>query len=162
LSIAISGNNTRAQSLADDLARRYPGDTLLNTNFLPTIRAQIALNRHDPANAVDLLESASQYELSDQWWGFLGPIYVRGEAYLMARRGAEAAAEFQKIIDHRGITANSPAGALAHLQLGRAFALMGDNNKARTEYQNFLMLWKDADLEIPALKQAKAEYAKLQ
>ena len=161
LSLAISGNNTRAQFLADDLARRYPDDTLVNSNFLPAIRAQIALNRHDPANAIEILEPASPYELSDHLWGFLGPVYVRGEAYLMAHRGTEAAAEFQRIIDHRGVVANSPAGALAHLQLGRAFALTGDKSKARTAYLDFLTLWKDADPEIPVLKQAKAEYAEL-
>jgi len=161
LSLAIRGDNSRAQSLADDLARHYPSDTLVQFNFLPAIRAQIALNRHDPTNAINLLEPASPYELSDQWEGLFGPIYVRGEAYLMAHRGAEAAAEFQKIIDHRGAVANSPAGALAYLQLGRAYALMGDNAKAKAEYREFLTLWKDADADIPVLQQAKAENAKL-
>jgi eukaryotic-like serine/threonine-protein kinase len=99
--------------------------------------------------------------VSGIWWGFLGPIYVRGEAYLMAHRGTEAAAEFQKIIDHRGIVANSPSGALTHLQFGRSYALLGDKNKAKTAYQDFLTLWEDVDPDIPVLKQAKAEYAKL-
>src|SRR5262249_12224260 len=131
-------------------------------NYLPVIRAQIALNRRDPAQAIDLLQSTTPYELSDAWWRILGPIYVRGEAYLLAHRGAEAAAEFQKLVDHRGLVGNSPTGALAHLQLGRAYALMGDNTRAKTQYQEFLTLWKDADPDIPIYEQAKAEYAKLQ
>lgn len=162
LSLAISGDNLRAQSLADDLARRYPSDTLLQSSFIPAIRAQIALNHRDANGAIELLEAASPYEFSDEWWGFLGPIYVRGEAYLMAHRGLEAAGEFQKIIDHRGLVANSPTGALARLQLGRAYALMGDKDKARKAYREFLTLWKDADPEIPVLRQAKAEYGSLQ
>ena len=162
LSLAISGDNVRAQSLADDLARSYSSDTLVQSCFIPTIRAQIALNRHDAAGAIELLDAASPYELSNAWWGFLGPIYVRGEAYLMARRGAEAAAEFQKIIDHRGVVANSPTGALAHLELGRAYRLMGDKDQAGKKYREFLTLWKDADPEIPVLREAKAEYGNLQ
>ena len=162
LSFAISGDNERAQSLADDLARRYPSDSLVQSSFIPTIRAQIALNRHDAAGAIELLEAASPYELSDDWGGFLAPIYVRGQAYLLARRGAEAAAEFQKIIDHRGVVANSPDGAIAHLELGRAYRLMGDKDKAGKEYREFLTLWKDADPEIPVMREAKAEYGNLQ
>jgi DNA-binding winged helix-turn-helix (wHTH) protein/tetratricopeptide (TPR) repeat protein len=161
LSAALNGESDRAQSLADDLARRYPDDTLVHFNFLPAIRAQIALNHHNPSKALDLLQSAGPYELSDTWWGFLGPIYVRGKAYLMAHKGTEAVREFQKILDHRGMVANCPIGALAHLQLGRAYALMGDNMKARAEYRDFFTLWKDADPDIPIFTRAKAEYAKL-
>lgn len=161
LSFAIAGDTASAQALADDLARRYPDDTLVNFNFLPTIRAQIALNRNDPSKAIDLLESARPYELSDVSWGFLGPVYVRGEAYLMAHQGAEASSEFQKILDHRGIVGNFPTGALAHLQLGRAYAVMGENVKAKTAYQDFFTLLKDADPDIPILQQAKAEYSRL-
>ena len=95
-------------------------------------------------------------------WNGLYPVYVRGEAYLAAHQGSEAAAEFQRILDHRGIVWNSPIGALAHLQLGRAYAMQGDTTKAKAAYQDFLTLWKDADPYIPILKQAKAEYAKLQ
>ena len=91
----------------------------------------------------------------------LYPIYVRGEAYLGAHRGTEAAAEFQKILDHRGIVTNEPIGALAHLQIGRAYAMQGDTAKAKLAYQDFLTLWKDADPDIPTLKQAKEEYPKL-
>ena len=161
LSFAIDGDSSRAQYLADDLAARYPRDTLVQLNFLPTIRAQIALNHHDPSKAIDLLDSTGPYELSGTWWGLLGPVYVRGEAYLMSRKGNEAAAEFQKIPDHRGIVVNSPIGALAHLQLGRAYLLAGENVKAKAAYQEFLTLWKDADPDIPIFAQAKAEYAKL-
>ena len=96
------------------------------------------------------------------FFGALYPVYVRGEAYLAAHHGAEAATEFQKILDHRGIVVSDPIGALAHLQLGRAFALSGDKIKAKTAYQDFLTLWKDADPDIPILKQARTEYAKLQ
>lgn len=161
LSFALAGDPSRAQLLADDLARSYPNDTLVQFNFLPTIRAQIALDRHDPSRAIELLQSAAPYELSDVLAGFLGPVYVRGEAYLMAHKGVEAAGEFQKILDHRGVVANSPSGALAYLQLGRADVLSGDNNKAKTAYQHFLDLWKDADPDLPVFQQARAEYARL-
>ena len=161
LTCALSGDSHRAQTLADDLSRRYSDDTLVQFNFLPTIRAQIALNHSDPSKAIEILQSAGPYELSPVWWDFLGPVYVRGEAYLMAHRGAEAAAEFQKVIDHRGLVVNNPTGALAHVQLGRAYAVMGDSSKAKSEYREFLTLWKDADPDIPFLKQARAEYEKL-
>lgn len=160
-SLALAGDVSRAQSLADNLARSYPDDTLVRFNYLPVIRAQIALSRRDPAQAIELLQSATPYELSDAWWRILGPVYVRGEAFLMARRGAEAAAEFHKFIEHRGLTANSPTAMLAHLQLGRAYALMGDNASAKAQYREFLSLWKDADPDVPVLKQARAEYAEL-
>jgi tetratricopeptide (TPR) repeat protein len=120
-----------------------------------------------PQQALNDLELAAPYELGLPAIGFynwpnLYPVYVRGEAYLAARKGSEAAAEFQKILDHRGIVSNGPIGALAHLQLGRAYAMQGDTAKSRAAYQDFLTLWKDADPDIPILKQAKAEYAKLQ
>lgn len=162
LNFAFAGDTTRAQLLADDLAKRYPSDTLVQFNLLPPIRAQIALSRHDPSKAIELLQPAAPYELSNHlWWGFLSPVYVRGEAYLMANKGHEAANEFQKILDHRGIVDNSPTGALAYLQLGRAYALSGQNAKAKNAYQEFLTLWKDADDDIPVLRQARAEYARL-
>jgi predicted Zn-dependent protease len=120
----------------------------------------------DPQQALNDLELAAPYELglpaiAFYNWPNLYPIYVRGEAYLAANRGSDAAAEFQKILDHRGIVLNEPIGALAHLQLGRAYALQGDTAKAHAAYQDFLTLWKDADPDIPILKQAKAEYAAL-
>jgi eukaryotic-like serine/threonine-protein kinase len=143
-------------------SRRYPDDTLVKFTIPPAICAQIELNRNNPSKAIELLQTAAPYELSDAFlWGFLGPVYVRGEAYLMAHKGIEAAGEFQKILDHRGIVVNSPIGALAHLQLGRAYALMGESTKAKTVYQELFTLWKDADPDIPVLKQAEAEYAKV-
>jgi len=125
------------------------------------------LNRSHSQPALDTLEVTAPYELGLPALGFynwpnLYPVYVRGEAYLAAHRGSEAAKEFQKILDHRGIVLNEPIGALAHLQLGRAYAMAGDTAKARVAYQDFLTLWKDADPDIPILKEAKVEYAKLQ
>ena len=124
------------------------------------------MNHREPSKAIELLEVAAPYELGqigDSSVGFSGslPIYVRGVVYPAARRGGEAVREFQKILDHRGIVVSDPMGALAPVQLGRAFALSGDQNKAKAAYQDFLALWKDADPGIPILRRAKAEYAKL-
>jgi len=164
--LALALARDSAQALADDLAKRFPEDTVVQFNYLPTTRAQLAVSKNDAAKAVEILQTATPYELGAPAEDFIFmsmyPVYVRGEAYLAAQQGAEAAAEFQKILDHRGIVVNSPIGALAHLQIGRAYALQGDAAKARTAYQDFLTLWKDADPDIPILKQAKAEYAKLQ
>jgi eukaryotic-like serine/threonine-protein kinase len=167
LALALAGDSTRSQKLADDMDRRSPEDTIVQLSYLPVLRAIHALNRGKPSKAIELLQAAAPYELGylGDTIGFAGslyPIYVRGEAYLAAKRGAEAAAEFQKILDHRGIVATDPIGALAHLQSGRAFVLSGDKAKAQTAYQDFLTLWKDADPDIPIYRQAKAEYAKLQ
>ena len=167
LAVVYAGDTNWAQALADDLAKKYPEDTIVQFNYLPTVRAKIALDHSNPQQAVDILRAAASYELGLPALGFynwpnLYPVYVRGEAYLAAHRGSEAAAEFQKILDHRGIVLNEPIGALAHLQLGRAYVMSGDTAKARAAYQDFLTLWKDADPDIPILKQAKAEYAKLQ
>ena len=157
-----SQGEARLEQPADDLAKRFPEDTLVEFNYLPTLRAQIAIAHHDPAKAIEFLQAAAPYELGSTG-GFLAlyPIYVRGEAYLLLHQGSQAAAEFQKILDHRGIVWNEPIGALAHLQLGRAYAMAGDTAKARVAYKDFLTLWKDADADIPIRKQAKAEYAKL-
>jgi eukaryotic-like serine/threonine-protein kinase len=162
--LAMGGNPSDAQTFADDLSRRFPEDTLVVSNYLPTLSGLLALNHGKPERAIELLQTAIPYELgqSESGVGNLYPAYVRGEAYLAAHRGAEAAAEFQKIIDHRGIVIFDPEGAMAYLQLGRAQALSGDKSKARSAYQDFLTLWKDADPDIPVLKEAKAEYAKLQ
>jgi DNA-binding winged helix-turn-helix (wHTH) protein len=169
--LALSGETSRSQTLTDDLSRRFPEDTIARFTYLPTLRALLALNRHEPANAVELLQTAipyeggvvieggSEYLLGE---GTFYPVYVRGVAYLAARRGHEAAAEFQKILDHAGIVLCDPVGALAHLQLGRANALAGDKTNARSGYQNFLSLWKEADPDLGILRQAKAEYARLQ
>ena len=162
LALIFAGDNRAGQTLAAGLAKRFPDDTILNFNYLPTIRAKLALSSNDPSKALSLLQSATPYELGDVWTGFLGAIYVRGEAYLAAHQATAAVVEFQKLIDHRGIVADNPIGALAHLQLGRAYVISGDTVKAKSEYKEFLQLWKDADADLPILKQAKAEYAKLQ
>jgi eukaryotic-like serine/threonine-protein kinase len=166
--LAVAGDSSRSQTLTDDLANRFPENTRLVFAYLPTLRALLALNHREPSKAVELLQTASPYELgtvvfaSSMRLGPLYPAYVRGEAYLAARQGREAAVEFQKILDHRGIVVSDPIGALAHLQIGRAYAMQGDTAKAKAAYQDFLTLWKDADPDIPILKQAKVEYAKLQ
>jgi eukaryotic-like serine/threonine-protein kinase len=166
LALAFVGDDKRAQALIDDLGKRFREDTLVQFNFLPTLRAELAVKRGKPSEALESLRAATPYELgqttaSTYGWTALYPVYVRGEAYLLVHQGAEAASEFQKIIDRRGIVVSDPIGALAHLQLGRAFALLGEKAKARTAYQDFLELWKDADADIPILRQAKAEHAKL-
>ena len=162
LALALTGDAGRSERLADDLNKRFPEHTIVQFNYLPTLRSQIALNRNDAAKAIEVLLAATRYELGDVGLGSLYPVYVRGQAYLAAHESSKAVIEFQKIIDHRGIVLNSPIGALAHLQLGRAYAMQGDTVKAKAAYQDFLTLWKDADPDIPILKQAKAEYAKLQ
>jgi len=167
LILAQSGDAGHAQKMSDDLARRYPLDTLIDGYWLPTIRAAIELDHNNPAEAIHLLQGAASYELgavlfTADWAAPLHPAYVRGEAYLRLHRGKEAAAEYQKFIDHWGAVRNFPLGALARLGLARAYAMQGDSAKAHTAYQGFLTLWKDADPDIPILKQAKAEYAKLQ
>ncbi|HEV2386247.1 MAG TPA: protein kinase [Candidatus Acidoferrales bacterium] len=167
LALAYAGDDRRARALADDLGKRFPEDTIVQFNYLPTLRAKLALSRGDVPAAVGDLSAASPYELgettfSTSSWTALYPVFVRGEAYLAARKGQQAAAEFQKILDHRGIVLNEPIGALAHLQIGRAYAIQGDKAKARAAYQDFLALWRGADPGIPVLEQAKAEYAKLE
>jgi eukaryotic-like serine/threonine-protein kinase len=169
--LAVAGESSRSQALTDDLSRRFPEDTKVSFTFTPTLRALLALNRNDPSKAVELLQTAIPYESGIQSSGgsefLLGasnlyPAYIRGEAYLALHQGVEAAVEFQKLLDHPGIVVVDPIGALAHLQLGRAYVLAADKDKARTAYKDFLILWKDADPDIPVLKEAKAEYAKLQ
>jgi pentatricopeptide repeat protein len=167
LALAYAGDTKRAQDLTEDLNKRFPEATIVQFNYLPTLRARLAVNRGNASDALETLRAAVPYELgrttfSNYSWNGLYPVYVRGEAYLDAHQGSEAAAEFQKILDHRGIVWNSPIGALAHLQIGRAYAMAGDTNKARAAYNDFLALWKEANSDIPILKQAKAEYAKLQ
>ena len=136
-------------------------DTTVGFTYMPTLRALLALNHSEPSKAIGLIQTAIPYELGELG-SILYPAYVRGEAYLAAHQGREAAVEFQKILDHRGIVVSDPIGALANLQLGRAYAISGDTTKAKVAYKNFLALWKDADPDIPILKQAHAEYAKLQ
>ena len=160
LALARAGEVSRAQSIADDLSKRFPSDTLINSFWVPTIRAAIELNRGDAGRAFQLLEATSDYELAPATYLF--SIYLRGEVFLKTGRGKDAATEFQKILNNPGIMDNFVLGALAHLGLARAYALAGDTAQARTAYKDFLTLWKDADPDIPILKQAKAEYAKLQ
>src|SRR5215468_2226581 len=167
LAFAYAGDDARAKALANDLDKSYPEDTIVQFNYLPTVRGRLALNRGDASTAIASLGVAVPYELGgtraiDPKWTAMFPVFVRGEAYLAAHKGSEAAAEFQKIHDHRGLVLNQPIGALAHLGLGRAYLLQGDIPKARAAYQDFLALWKNADPDIPILMQAKAEYAKLQ
>ena len=155
---ALAGDSTRAESLAAELIKERPSDTLAKVYVLPTIRSAVELNHNNPGKAVEILQPVLAYDLANFR---LLSAYERGQAYLMLKQGNEAAAEFQKLLDHPGVVLNSVLGALAHLQLGRAYAIAGDNSKARAVYQDFFALWKDADPDIPILKQAKAEYAKL-
>ena len=159
LALAFEGDTSRSETLGDELGKLFPEDTSVQYNYLPTLHAQLAISRNDPAKAIETLQATAPYELSGA--GGLYPVYVRGRAYLAAHQGSEAEAEFQKILNHRGIVLNSPIGALAHLQIGRAYALQGDTAKAKAAYQDFLTLWKDADPDIPIFIAAKAEYAKL-
>jgi serine/threonine protein kinase/tetratricopeptide (TPR) repeat protein len=166
LALARAGDAARAQAIADDLNRRFPVNTVVQAVWLPAIRAQVELSRGNAAKAVELLQSATPYELGEGIGSLnfvcILPAYVRGEAYLGAKQASAAASEFQKIIDHRGLVSNCWTGALAHLGLARAYALSAEIAKARTNYQDFLALWKDADPSLPILQQAKSEYAKLQ
>ena len=168
VALAIAGDMARSQSLAADLATRYPEDTSVQTSYLPTLRALASVHAGRPSEAIGLLQAARPYETADPaisfvaFFGALYPVYVRGEAFLSARQGAEAAAEFQKILDHRGLLLADPLGARARLELGRAWALAGDRAKAKAAYEDFLALWKDADSGVPILRQANAEYANLQ
>jgi tetratricopeptide (TPR) repeat protein len=166
LALASAGDTARAEKLAAELEKTSPLDAGVQRYWLPTIRAGIALERKDPNRAIELLKVAIPIELGFPTNGTISlslcPVYLRGEAYLMLHDGNRAAAEFQKFIDHRGLVANFPWAALARLGLARAYAAQGNTTKARTAYQDFLSLWKDADPDVPILNQAKAEYAKLQ
>ena len=167
LALAFSGETSQVQVISDDLEKRFPEDTSVRFNYLPVLRALIALNQSEPATAIQLLQKAAPNELGlphsglEGSYGTLYPIYVRGLAYLAARQGKEAAAEFQKILDHRSILISDPIGALSYLQLARALAMAGDQTRAIKSYDDFLGVWKDADPDIPVLKQAKAERTSL-
>ncbi len=169
LALALAGDSSRSQPLADDLAKRFPEDTFAKFTYVPVLRALSALEHGKPTDGVELLHVALPHELavnglnfSHFYLGGLHSAYVRGEALVAAHRYAEAADEFQKILDHRGLVGADPIGALAHLQRGRVFALSGDKTQAKAAYEAFLALWKDADPSIPILKSAKAEYVRLQ
>jgi eukaryotic-like serine/threonine-protein kinase len=157
LAFALAGDATRSQAVAADLTKRYPKNILISSYYVPTIRAILELNRGNAAAALDLLQTTAPYEAQS----CMDAVYARGQAYLASRQGNAAAAEFQKILDHRGLMNVCPLASLAHLGLARAHALSGDSAGARTAYQDFFALWKDADSDIPILKEAKAEYAKL-
>ncbi len=164
LAFALVGDGARSQALAKDLEKASE-DTYVRFNYLPTLRALFALSHRDSLSAIKLLQTAAPYELSVGTSGFFGnlyPVYVRGQAYVLAHRYSEAAEEFQRILDYPGVVFADPVGARAQLELGRAYALSGDKVKAKAAYRDFLILWKDADPDIPILKQAKVEYAKLQ
>jgi tetratricopeptide (TPR) repeat protein len=165
--LALAGDFAGSQRLAADLENRFPEDTPVQFEYLPILHALSALARRAPSDAVERLQRALPYDFALPGTGMVGkfgggyPAYVRGQAYLAAGRGQEAAAEFQKILNHRGVVLADPISALAHLQLGRAYVVSGDKTKAKSAYQVFLTLWKDADRDPPVLKQASAEYAKL-
>ncbi len=168
LALGLAGDSSRSDGLADDLEKRFPDDTFVKFTYVPVLRGLGALGRGKPADSVEQLHIALPYELAanglnfiSKYLGGLHSAYVRGEALVAAKRYAEAAVEFQKILDHRGIVGTDPIGALAHIQLGRVFALSGDKARAKAAYEAFLALWKDADADIPILKSARAEYARL-
>ena len=155
--LVLTGDAARAEAQSDDWGKRFPENTSVQFMYVPTLKAQIALSHNNAAKAIEALQVTAPYELGNA----LYPAYFRGLAYLALRRSREAASEFQKILDHRGIVINEPIGALAHLQIGRAYAMQGDTAKAKAAYQDFLTLWNDADPDIPILIAAKAECAKL-
>jgi tetratricopeptide (TPR) repeat protein len=159
VALAWGGDLAGAQKLADEAAHKYSKDTLVNSIIVPAVEAEIAVQGHDPAKAIQLLQVSAPYELGSEF-AFL-TLYTRGRAYLAAHDGANAEAQYQEILDHRGVGITSPLYALAHLGLARAFVLEGQQAKARKAYQDFLALWKDADPGIPVLTQAKAEYSRV-
>jgi tetratricopeptide (TPR) repeat protein len=164
IALGLSGDPAKATRLADDLERRFPENTSMKFHYLPMIRGAIATKSGNTRKAIKPFEVGALYELggpSGMSFIRLYPVYLRGQAYLEARQSAPAVAEFQKILDHFGLVANEPIGALAYLGLGRAQTITGDSAKARTAYQDFFALWKNADPDVPLLKQAKAEYEKL-
>jgi tetratricopeptide (TPR) repeat protein len=162
--LALSGDTSGSQRLADDLAKRFPEDTPVQFEYLPTLRALFALSQNAPLDAIERLQTALPYDLAMPGTAFfakfggLYPAFVRGQAHLKAGRGREAALEFKKILDHPGIVLADPIGALAHLQLGRAYVVSGDMATAKKAYEDFLTVWKDADADTPVLEQARAEY----
>jgi eukaryotic-like serine/threonine-protein kinase len=167
LALVLSGDVTRARALADELEKTFPEDTSVQYLYLPTLRALFSLNAHDAAAAIQSLQAASRFDLGVGGIGVIGnfgrlyPIYVRGQAYLAAHQPAEAAAEFQRILDHRGIVLVDPMDAMARLQRARALALAGDTLKAKSAYTDLFALWKDADADVPAIQQARADNARL-
>jgi eukaryotic-like serine/threonine-protein kinase len=164
LTLARIGEASRAKALAEELQKDYSTNTLLKRYWLPTINAAAETGKGNSSQAILDLEAAAPYELglAGTFISNLYPANVRGQAYLSAHNGTAVAAEFQKLLDHKGIVVNFVTGSLGHLQIGRAHAMADDTAKAKAAYQEFFTLWKDADPDVPILKQAKAEYAKLQ
>jgi hypothetical protein len=168
VALALAGESRQAETLALDLESNYPEDTSVRFSYLPVIRAILALRRSDPAKAIETLEIATPYELGTPrsactgYFGSLYPILIRGEAYLAAHKGAEAEHEFQKLIDHRGIMIGDPVSSLAHYGLARSYVLSGEVAKAREQFKLSLDTWKDADSDLPILREVKAQYANLQ
>jgi serine/threonine protein kinase/Flp pilus assembly protein TadD len=165
VAFARAGDIPHARALADELEKTYPTNTTLKLYWFPIVRAAIALGNQKPGDAMVALEAVAPYEFGEPppfQIGTIYPAYIRGEAYLSTHDGAAAAREFQKFVDHRGLAVNYPLASLARLGLARAYALSGDSAKAKAAYRDFLSLWKDADPQIPILKEAKAEYEKLQ
>jgi hypothetical protein len=167
LVLARTGDTDRAQKMADELQAQNPLNTKVNFYWQPVIRAAIQISRKNPGKAIELLQATVPYELGvsgplPEIGALLYPAYLRGEADLMLHEGRAAIAEFQKFLDNRSMVINSPLGPLARLELARAYVMQNDTAKAKAGYQDFLTLWKDAEPDIPILKQAKTEYAKLQ
>lgn len=163
---AVSGDSAKSQALVNDLNKRFPEDTCVRFTYVPTVRAVIALNGGNSAEAIDVLKAAEPYDVAFpcSWFGSFGDLYspyVRGQAYFAAQRYAEAAREFRKVLDHPGIVLVDPVRVITHLQLGRTFAISGDKTKAKAAYQDLFALWKGANGDVPILKEAQAEYARL-
>ncbi|HEV2665819.1 MAG TPA: hypothetical protein VG324_12960, partial [Blastocatellia bacterium] len=156
LALSLCGETNQAKRFADELTKLYPEDTIINSIWLPEIGAAMELQRGNAAHAIEQLQTTSRYEAAAEFW----PQYLRGKAYLMLKRGAEAAAEFQKILDHKGYAPLSPLYPLAHLGLARAAALTGDTARSRKAYEDFFAVWKEADADLPVLREAKREHEK--
>jgi hypothetical protein len=167
LGLGLAGEIARSDALASDLDKRFQEDTFVKFTYVPVLRSLSALYRGRPSESIEQLQVALRYEIAangldfNSYLGGLHSAYIRGGAFMARHQYTEAATEYQKVLDHRGIVGADPIGALAHLQLGRAFVSSGDKNKAKPFYQDFLTLWKDADPDVAILKQANAEYAKL-
>jgi ATP/maltotriose-dependent transcriptional regulator MalT len=167
LALALSGDSPQAEKLANDLEKSYPEDTSVRFSYLPVIRAVVAVQHGEPLKAIDALQASVPYEMGSPrssqtgFFGSLYPVFFRGEAFLAANKGAEAANEFQKILSHRGIMIGDPVLVLADLGLARAYAMSGELAKARSQYGEFFALWNNADPDIPVLKRAKAEFGNL-
>jgi hypothetical protein len=165
--LGLSGEPAQAEALAADIARHSPEDTTFRFSYVPVLRALVALSRQQPARALAELEPAAVYELAslaghEGFNGSLYTVYVRGLVYLAERKGMEAAAEFEKVLNHRGIVVYDPIGAVSRWRLGQAYALAGDVLLSKAAYDDFLTLWRNADPEIPILKKVRSERAALQ